>query len=366
MVVICSAQFNAVGIAVSLREIGWHGRVICLNINGKPTAVAKRWPSLCECHDLDLRAPEELPSWLEKHFLCGRVSAIYFCDERFLPVFADHHFADLFPKARIYAGSPAKLDMLLDRWQFYDFVSRNHLASVPKTVREVSDPWREFGGAFRTRVWRSWRGVKKLPRGRTISTSADLQAWEKYCIQEHTSRSEWGYQELLSTTPQNTVSVCGWQDELSQLYLVTRWLRQAGENGWLVEKCPDPHDLAGTTKRILAAIQYSGPFEMEFLKDARTDDYKVIELNPRFWMQHRIVGKELIRRYMGLTPCWYAPQTPPRYWLNTDIGLARLLTGRGFGLLRYLALGTWAVPISGSMGPAIRALLSAAKRKIDF
>jgi len=362
--VICSCRSNAVGIALSLRDIGWQGRIICLNTNRGERAVAERWPALCECWSVAIRDPEELPAWLAARLPGHSVAAIFFCDERFLAAFAQVQIAAMFPKARIWVCRSDELEIILDRWKFYAFLNANDLAVTPRTIRETCNPFQEFGGPFRVRVWRSWVGMRKLLRGRTIRTDEELRTWADLCAREILMREEWGYQELLSTDPKHTVSVCGWHDNTTPLYLVTRWVRQTGENGWLVECCPDPQDLQGTAKHILMALRYRGPFEIEFMKDAHGDAYKVIEMNPRFWLQHRLVGKELIRRYLGLEPQMGMTGHEQHYWLDTDVVLRNLLLLRNLEVMGCWFGGTWAVPMRGSFRPAVRGMASSAKRKM--
>jgi hypothetical protein len=351
--VICSAHFNAVGVAMSLREEGWQGRILCLKINSPRESLADRWPKLCECRGLTVHMPEDLQRAIAEHVPPENVGAVFFCDERFHEVFSDGRTAALFPNAQCWPGPRRSIDIVLDRWKFYDYLRAGGLANVPETVRNPCDPWPLFGDGFRARVWRSWRGMIKLPRGQTIRTRQQFDAWRRLCDTQGVSEEEWGCQELLCTAPQHTVSVCGWHDASDPLYLVTRWVRQRSENGWLVETVEDPGGLRDTTRRILGAMDYCGPFELEFVKNRRGDGYKVIELNPRFWMQHRLVGSELIRRYLGL-PSISADANPrPRYWVNTDEFLKRFLTFRGFDLVPYLRQGRLSTPVGRSICPVL-------------
>jgi hypothetical protein len=72
----------------------------------------------------------------------------------------------------------------------------------------------------------------------------------------------------------------------------------------MVESVQPNESLCAATKNILDALGFSGPFEMEFLLDPDDGRFKVIELNPRYWMQHRLLAalaaNVLIRRHLGL------------------------------------------------------------------
>jgi hypothetical protein len=357
--VIGSAHVNAIGIARSLREIGWNGRIICLNLDGK-TALARRWPALCECWDVTLTEPGEIFEVLAGRIPLEQIGAVFFTDERFLPTFAADAAARL-PGARFWVGADRYLDEVLDRRKFYGFLAERGLASVPATVSSAEDPVVTFGDEYHIRVWRSWCGMKKLPRGCSIRSRTDLEAWLSCCQRQGLSREDWGFQELLSTHPQHNVSVCGWHDPDFTDSVLTRKIHCAEQIGWLVELVDGLPELQKQAHAILTALEYAGPFELEFLLDSRTDEYKVIELNPRFWMQHRLtasVGQNsLVRRYLGLAvgqPNGRASRSK-RFWLDTDEALDRLVSSHGYGLLPYLPRAVWSCPLRGSVGPLLHA-----------
>jgi hypothetical protein len=356
--VICSAHVNAIGIARSLREVGWNGRILCLNLDGK-TALARRWPALCECWDVTLTDPAELFDVLAGWISLEQVSAVFFTDERFLSTFAADGAARL-PSARFWVGTECYLEDVLDRRKFYRFLAERGLASVPATVSSAEDPVATFGGEYHIRVWRSWSGMKKLPRGCSIRSRTDLEAWLACCERQGLSREEWGFQELLSTHPQHNVSVCGWHDPEFTDSVITRKIHTAEQIGWLVELVDGLPELKEQAHAILTALEFAGPFELEFLLDVRTGEYKVIELNPRFWMQHRLtaaVGRNsLVRRYLGLAIGQPGARGSRacRFWLDTDEALDRLGSRSGYGLLPYLPRAVWSCPVGGSLWPMVR------------
>jgi hypothetical protein len=362
--IICSCHFNAVGIALSLREVGWRGSIICLKINIVGPVVAERYPWLCDCWNLTVDRAEELPGEIGARVPPELVGAIFFCDERFLEVFADAGTAALFPNACLTVGSSSEIGTILDRRTFYGRLEGTNVAQVPRTVESGGDPWQIFRGPFRTRVWRSWRGLTKLPRGRTIRTQAELQAWIVQCEESSLAPEEWGYQELLSTRPMDVVSVCGWHGLAGSVYRTTRWLRQAGENGWLVGVSNDYPELSIVTRNVLAELRYDGPFELEFVRDPVTDSFKVIELNPRFWMQHRLVGSVLVRRYLGLPLAETDKHSQARYWVNTDAVLTIWRPWREPGLLPIIRQAVWSIPLRESIVPCGYQLAQSAWRKI--
>jgi hypothetical protein len=352
--IICSSHVNAIGIALSLRESGWNGRVICLNIN-EGSSLAQHWPKLCECWDVTLSEPADFYDAVAGRLPLETVSAVFFTDERLLQTFADEAAARL-PGVRFWIGTHRHLEDVLDRRRFYEFIAQRGLASVPVTVSSSENPILTFGEEYHIRVWRSWSGMKKLPRGCSIHSRMDLETWLSSSERQQLGQDEWGFQELLSTHPQHNISVCGWHDPGFMNYVMTRKIHQtAGQIGWLVELTDGLPELTERANAILTALHFSGPFEMEFLLDPRTGEYKVIELNPRFWMQHRLTAEVsqncLVRRYMGLQTGQQEQyrSSAKRFWLDTEAGLDRLVSPKGYSLLRYLPRAVWSCPVSGPL-----------------
>ena len=80
--IICSSHVNAIGIALSLREIGWEGRVICVNIN-EGSSLARRWPALCDCWDVTVSDPAGIFDCVADRIPLETVSAVFFTDKHF-------------------------------------------------------------------------------------------------------------------------------------------------------------------------------------------------------------------------------------------------------------------------------------------
>jgi predicted ATP-grasp superfamily ATP-dependent carboligase len=62
------------------------------------------------------------------------------------------------------------------------------------------------------------------------------------------------------------------------------WPQRFG-NGCLIESVYEP-ELEEITTRLIKKIGYHGIVDVEFKKDARDDSFKIIEINPRCWMQN--------------------------------------------------------------------------------
>ena len=80
-----------------------------------------------------------------------------------------------------------------------------------------------------------------------------------------------------------------------------------------IVQCVDRPELFERTARLLAAIGYTGIAEVEYKWDAGDQEYKLIEINPRPWDQHRL-GNACGVELMYLAYCDHAglpiPETP--------------------------------------------------------
>ncbi len=333
-VVIPSAHVNAMGLVLSLREIGFTGPILCLKRRPRP-ALTERFPMQCETVYIPLDEVGALPEALTAH-TGGETTAVLHTDERFLAAF------DSAPHFRCVRGAGHQLPTVLDRALFYERLRGDGLAPTPDTIPSHIDPVPVFGRVYRTRVWHTWRGLERLPRGGLIDSPAALMAWRGQAEEAGLTQDEWGFQVQLSARPEDNVSVCGWHDSRARQYLVTRRRGVAAGLGWWVQRIMDPGGLMETTARVLDAFEFEGPFELEFVRDPVDGLYRVIELNPRFWMQHRLAQvlteHALVRRALGM-PATDTVAHGAQHWLQTDVALRRPLRTTG------LALGAvWAHP----------------------
>jgi D-aspartate ligase len=73
---------------------------------------------------------------------------------------------------------------------------------------------------------------------------------------------------------------------------VARKIRQSGEDagvGTLVESCAD-EELVGMSVRFVDMMNYHGIAELEFKRDSRDGIRRLIELNPRLWLQAQLAA----------------------------------------------------------------------------
>lgn len=172
----------------------------------------------------------------------------------------------------------------------------------------------------------SWLDGKKLPRGWVCHNKADLHLAMQNIKSLGFSQNEFFIQSWLESHNLETISVCGFYDVNNvsrNIQTVVRRLasyQQKLSCASAVETIDDEWQLIPNTHLILKALKFTGPYEMEFLVDQ--DSVKVLELNPRFWMQHAIFLKHhnsLLKRYynMDRTKDWQQSELIHTIWIDS-------------------------------------------------
>lgn len=184
-----------------------------------------------------------------------------------------------------------------------------------------------------------WRG-RKLPRGWVCRDASELAARLAGLDAEGLDRAHFFLQEWLGDDGHHVLSVGGFfdaADESRNLALVTDRVASYGEgpnSSAMLVTVPDVNGLVPAAWRVLRRLGYRGPFEMEFIE--ASGQCRVIELNPRFWMQHGLflaIGNGLVRRYLGLPPEGEPAldpsrgPAPPLAWIDGTWLLRGLLRG---------------------------------------
>jgi len=190
--------------------------------------------------------------------------------------------------------------VFVDKLLFSEYLCSMGETPVPfSDLAEASD----FPCVLKPR--RSWKGFRKQVRGFICLSKAEMDESLTMLRAQQFQEEDFFAQKLLVNA--DNISVSGfydWQNPQRRFFIATR--KVLGDGGWLntgviVETIPLPTEIGTRVARILSHLRYHGPFEMEFLRDATTNQYYVLELNPRFWMQHGLfqVGYEniLLRAY---------------------------------------------------------------------
>lgn len=350
-VVIVGSYINAYSIWRSLKALSYQKPVVfvgtgidhgvCMaDITTKGAVIVKR--KLYTLEDIISVINNAVDNACRKHIL--------FTNENYIDIISSAVADGRLQNANVYSGAGIGNEVIYDRAYFYSFIEQFDCICVPKTIESDINPKDVYGSRFVFRIKRSWQGNKKLPRLSIINNEKELQRKIVEMEDLGVTRDMWCYQELLSISDKHNISVCGWHDSQYQQYAVTRKVLQHPPktgNGDVVETVSDyPQQLVEATNTILNAMKYAGPFEMEFVYDERDNEYKVIELNPRFWMQHGLVEEltnhSLVRRSIGMpvNEAVSPRDLPHRYWINGNQALYRLCKGQ-FSILKYSRNGTW-------------------------
>lgn len=137
----------------------------------------------------------------------------------------------------------------------------------------------------------SWLESRKLPQGYVCRSPLEFGRALSRVDAEGIPRECFFLQQWIPWSGHN-LSTCGFYDvtdpERNAIKVTRRVLASAGEVGTaaIVETIDDPSDLIARTENILERMDFVGPFELEFLFDEAQQRHYVLELNPRFWMQH--------------------------------------------------------------------------------
>ena len=180
----------------------------------------------------------------------------------------------------------------------------------------------------------SWVEGVKLPRGWVCKNEKELTEAKNKITREGMDASWFFLQQWLGEEAVEVLSVCGFFDaatpQRNSVCVVTRVASyETGPSCWaVVAVVDDPAGLRERTAVILNQLQFAGPFELEFLEVGK--QYFVLELNPRFWMQHGLfvhASNGLVKRYIDVDgPADWAVKPPEKLlWIDGMWFLERLV-----------------------------------------
>ncbi len=257
---------------------------------------------------------------------------LFFTDERSLVAHA--------AAADRYVFLPRNLDVRLvdDKLEWARAVSEVGEAPVPFWAMPASDPVTPPELPVYLKGRHSWVGSRRMPRGYLCRTAEDVGAALEQLGAAGWERSQFFWQRLMTGPVSNCYSVCGFFDAKEptrSAMIVARKVLGDGPTvmscGALVETVPDPAGLLPRSIQLLRAFDFTGPFELEYLKDPETGQYYLLELNPRFWMQHSLFvdgyDNAVISRYLNIETPPFPDGVPFRslVWINTVDFLYRAL-----------------------------------------
>jgi len=222
----------------------------------------------------------------EKHNLEGWV--LFPTDDYAVSVISQHHEC-LAKRFRMTIPPWSELQCLVDKWQIHYLAGKLGIpkpwTSLPLHRQEVA----AFNGTF---------PVILKPRSREIANPfTDAKAWcansldellllyDKAC--ELTSPDRVMVQECIPGGGESQVSFAALCERGNPLaYLTAKRARQIpmdfGRSSTFVETIEIP-EIVEPSVRLLAATRFTGMVEIEYKRDQRDGQYKLMEANPRVW-----------------------------------------------------------------------------------
>lgn len=207
------------------------------------------------------------------------------------------------------------LELLDDKLAFYQWCTKQDQPTVPTS--DLEELPTSFPCLVKAR--RSWWQGQAVPKGWVCYSQGQF---EQVLRDLPLPREFFVVQPWLNGSDGAEYSVGGFFDHTdpsNRLLTVVKKLDVNPRPG-TIGACltvADPEDLINRTISMLESLNYIGPFEMQFI--VSSGRHLVLELNPRFWLQHGVFmvhGNGLVRRYLGLLPA--KDEHIPENFLWTD------------------------------------------------
>jgi hypothetical protein len=225
---------------------------------------------------------------------------LFFTEEDSLAKYFDQREFHFYPR-----DIPKKI--IDDKLAFADYLIAIGEIPIPfsKTVSEPA----VYPVLFKSRY--SWQEGKKMPSAYLCKQREDYDSFKNDISKQGLKESDFFSQKWLHSKIDCNISVSGFFDAQRQernIFLISKKILADRKGklatGTIIEAIADPQNLLQRTKNILMNINYLGPFELEFFHEENDDSFYVVELNPRFWMQHGIFisffDNAIIKRYLDL------------------------------------------------------------------
>jgi len=195
------------------------------------------------------------------------------------------------------------LDLLDDKLHFAQWLEYKNELTIPFQL--FSTQVTSFPVLLKSRY--SWHNNKKYPRGWICKNNNELDLQLKQVEQSGYLKEDFFIQKWIDHPKIQIISVCGffdYENTRRNCLCVVKRVAAHEKNiscSAMVATIPDPADLIQRTESLLSSIQFTGPFELEFIE--LQNNYYILELNPRFWMQHGLFylnDNALVKRYLQI------------------------------------------------------------------
>jgi hypothetical protein len=232
--------------------------------------------------------------------LPAKGDALLFTDENFLKKYVSQ------PEDFFFHPKEFSIELVDDKLLFAEAL----ISMGESPVDHYSDITKATYPAY-LKLRSSWKNDIRLPKGGIVNSLEDIDCLVDEYASQGILPSMLFLQKLMKDSISSNVSVSGyfdWENQDNSISLVTSKLQAAGGNtfatGSLIKTINDPCELRNRTYFILRNLKYKGPFELEFYFDSDDNLFKVLELNPRFWMQHGLfvnfLDNALLKKYFEL------------------------------------------------------------------
>jgi predicted ATP-grasp superfamily ATP-dependent carboligase len=326
--------YTGLGVARSLGEKGV--RVIGLTAHRRIYGNFTRYAKTVSCPD-SRSQPEELLAFLLKFGRELGSRAVLFPTRDDDLVFLDRYRSQLEPYFSLVMPDSEVLEACLNKWQTYEWAVKTGVAAprawtfedakgLERIIGEVTYPcvlkavaahhWRKGG---------NWElvGARKAI---AIASPAELRA-EYNAIAKADSRAL--IQEMVGGPDDRLLIAACYMSKKARWVagFNTQKVLQIPEGfgtGCIVQSVARP-EIFEPTARLLEAMNYSGVAEVEYKFDDATGEYKLIEINPRPWDQHRLgnaAGVDLMYlaycEHAGLPMPAVSASVPGHKWIAED------------------------------------------------
>jgi hypothetical protein len=225
------------------------------------------------------------------------VERLLFTEERSLRKFLDG------PVGKA-TGYPSEFpsELLDDKAATGLWLSAHGEVPIPFSVDPRADMYPKF-----LKCRHSWVDANSRPRGWICRNPRDEAMALARIKSNGWHESAYFSQMWLGDDAATVRSVCGFFDatrpERNLLLTTEKVLGYSAEasSSAVVATVADPGGLVERTSSILNQLEFTGPFELEFLE--HQGNHYVIELNPRLWLQHGIFtpyGNGLMKRCLDM------------------------------------------------------------------
>jgi len=209
-----------------------------------------------------------------------------------------------------------------NKYEFAKFLRSINELPVPdfKEIDEVV----KFPVLFKGKA--SIKNGIRVPRGFLINSKNEFKSLKLKVIDMGFEENDYFIQKYLINATKN-ISVVGYfnfENPSDNILLITEKVIMdnrplEGSTGDVVVEINDPSSLIKRTNKIMDGLKYKGVFELEYIYDMDVKDFLVLELNPRFWMQHGIferLDNILIKKYLEIPTLPVAKKNKKLAWVN--------------------------------------------------